>query len=155
MLVTTTEYERIVAQAEREYPNECCGVVLYKAAAREDRLFLAFRNIQDELHAREPERYSRTARTAYAIGVNDYMRLDGEVEKGYRPVIYHSHIDAGAYFSETDKRIALQGGGEPLYPDAVYVVVSVVKGKVADAKAFAWDPARDDFLEVPFQRSLP
>lgn len=155
MIVTTKEYGRIVAQAEEEYPNECCGAVLYRADAPDDRLFVPFRNIQDELHAREPERYPRTARTAYAIGVNDYMRLDSEVGNGYRPVIYHSHIDVGAYFSETDKRIALQGGGEPLYPDAVYVVVSVAQGKVLDAKAFAWDPGRDDFIEVSFQHSLP
>jgi proteasome lid subunit RPN8/RPN11 len=42
-------------------------------------------------------------------------------------VIYHSHVDAGAYFSETDRRQALVGG-EPAYPNAVYVVTSVVAG---------------------------
>ena len=56
-------------------------------------------------------------------------------------VIYHSHIDAGAYFSATDRRNALIDG-EPTYPDAVYVVLSVVSGRVVDAQAFVWDRDR-------------
>ena len=61
--------------------------------------------------------------------------------------IYHSHIDAGAYFSATDKRNALING-EPAYPEAVYVVVSVVEGKVVDAQAFVWAPTTRDFVAV-------
>ena len=54
---------------------------------------------------------------------------------GYRvATIYHSHIDTGAYFSETDTRNALIDG-EPAYPDAAYVVVSVVEGKLATRPA--------------------
>ncbi len=52
--------------------------------------------------------------------------------------IYHSHIDTGAYFSATDRQNALIDG-EPTYPDAVYVVVSVVEGRADAAGAFAWD----------------
>jgi len=150
MSVTPEEFKRIVAQAEREYPNECCGAVLVKEGCPEDRVFLQCRNIQDELHAREPERYPRTARTAYHIGPEDFRAIDDRVAKGYHPLIYHSHIDTGAYFSETDKRIAVFQG-EPLNPNATYLVVSVLQGKVADANAFAWDPGRRDFLPVPFR----
>lgn len=150
MSVTAQEFKRIVAQAEGEYPNECCGAVLVKDGSPADRVFLPCGNIQDELHAREPERYPRTARTAYHIGPDDFRAIDERVAKGYRPLIYHSHIDAGAYFSETDKRIALFEG-EPLYPNAIYLVVSVLEGKVADANAFAWDPERRDFRPIPFR----
>ena len=70
--------------------------------------------------------------------------------EGYRvATIYHSHIDTGAYFSETDKRNALVDG-EPAYPDAVYVVISVMGGRPNGANAFAWDPARRDFLPLEF-----
>ena len=62
-------------------------------------------------------------------------------------VIYHSHVDAGAYFSETDRRNALLGG-EPSYPDSTYVVTSVVNGRVDAMAAFRWDAARRDFLPV-------
>ena len=56
-------------------------------------------------------------------------------------VIYHSHVDAGAYFSETDRRQALVGG-EPAYPGAVYVVTSVVRGaRRRDRRRSAGTPA--------------
>jgi adenylyltransferase/sulfurtransferase len=150
MIVTREEFQQIVAQAEREYPSECCGAILVKDGSPETRLFLPCRNIQDELHAREPDRYPRTARTAYHIGPDGFRVIDDKVGEGYRPLIYHSHIDAGAYFSDTDKRIALFQG-EPLYPNVIYLVVSVMQGKVAEANAFTWNPGRGDFLPIPFQ----
>jgi proteasome lid subunit RPN8/RPN11 len=66
-------------------------------------------------------------------------------------VIYHSHIDAGAYFSETDRRQALFGD-EPMYPGVAYVVASV-RGSatgpaVDDTAAFRWDAGRRDFASV-------
>jgi len=63
-------------------------------------------------------------------------------------VIYHSHVDTGAYFSPTDKRNALING-EPAYPDAVYVVLSVMDGKVAGTGCFVWDAGARDFVETP------
>jgi hypothetical protein len=39
--------------------------------------------------------------------------------------------------------------GEPFYPAATYVVVSVMEGKVADIRAFVWTPAARDFVECP------
>jgi hypothetical protein len=59
-------------------------------------------------------------------------------------------VDTGAYFSATDRQNALING-EPSYPEAVYVVVSVVGGRAADAAAFVWDTAERDFVptELP------
>jgi proteasome lid subunit RPN8/RPN11 len=143
MIFTGDELAQIRAQAEAEYPAECCGVLLLKAG---DRLLFPCRNIQDNLHASDPAKHPRDARTAYFIDPKDLLTIGRREGEGYRvAVIYHSHVDAGAYFSETDKRNALIGG-EPTYPDAVYVVVSVVKGKVADARAFVWDAAARDFV---------
>ena len=76
------------------------------------------------------------------------MKIGRLEEEGFRvAVIYHSHVDAGAYFSETDRRQALVGE-EPAYPDAVYVVTSVVDGVVATAAAFRWSAAARDFAAV-------
>lgn len=152
MIVTRDELKRIVTQAEKEYPNECCGAILIKDSPK-DRVFLPCRNIQDEFHAKEPARYPRTARTAYHIAPDDFRAIDDLVAKGYRPLIYHSHIDVGAYFSETDKQQALFNG-EPLYPQAIYVVLSVVEGKVAAAAAFAWHPDKRDFVPLDFSVAL-
>ncbi len=41
--------------------------------------------------------------------------------------------------------------GEPAYPDAVYVVLSVVERRVVDAAAFVWDPSARDFVPTELQ----
>lgn len=149
MIVTAEEFAQIRRQAEAEYPHECCGVILVKKGPGGERRLFSCRNIQNELHARDPVRYPRDAGTAYSVAPDDLLKI-GQLESQEFNVwtIYHSHIDAGAYFSETDKRHAAPGG-EPLYPGAYYLVVSVVDHTVTGASAFGWDPARRDFLPVP------
>jgi proteasome lid subunit RPN8/RPN11 len=153
--LTSEEYARVEAQAVTEYPAECCGVVLTGPGAASERLLLPCRNIQDELNRKDPDRHPRNARTAYYIDPRDLLIIGRREAEGYRvATIYHSHIDTGAYFSETDKRNALVNG-EPAYPDAVYVVVSVMEGRPNGANAFAWDSARRDFLPVEFTVPSP
>jgi proteasome lid subunit RPN8/RPN11 len=148
-ILTSDELERARAQAAAEYPAECCGVVLTRTGEPPQRIFFPCRNVQDQLHARDPERHPRDARTAYYIDPRDLLSIGRREAEGYRvATIYHSHIDAGAYFSETDRRNALIDG-DPAYPDAVYVVMSVVSGRVDDVKAYAWDPGRREFAVMP------
>ncbi len=146
MIFTAEEWARIHAQAEAEYPSECCGVLLTRAGAPADRLLLPCRNVQDELHAKDPARHPRDARTAYFIDSKDLLAIGRREGQGYQvAVIYHSHIDAGAYFSATDRQNAMING-EPTYPEAIYVVLSVLAGKVAAAAAFAWRQDQRDFV---------
>jgi len=145
VILTPEESEQIQGQAVREYPAESCGVVLTRG---DERRLMPCRNIQDELHARDPERHPRDARTAYYIDPADLLKIGRLEGEGFTvAVIYHSHIDAGAYFSETDRRNALMGD-EPCYPAATYVVTSVVAGRVDAMAAFAWDATRRDFLTI-------
>ena len=145
MILTPEEYSRIQAQALAEYPSECCGVVMERPGASPERLLLACRNIQNELHAKDPTRHPRDARTAYYIDPRDLIAMGRHEAQGFRVLtIYHSHIDAGAYFSPTDRANALING-EPAYPDAVYLVLSVVERRVAEVGVFRWDPAIRDF----------
>jgi [CysO sulfur-carrier protein]-S-L-cysteine hydrolase len=149
-ILTLPEFERVRAQAEGEYPSECCGIVMARPGTPPERLLIPCRNIQGELHAKDPARH-RDARTAYYIDPRDLLAIGRREADGYRVVtIYHSHIDTGAYFSETDKRNALVNG-DPAYPDATYVVVSVIEGRVTGAGAFRWDDLRRDFLPVDLQ----
>jgi [CysO sulfur-carrier protein]-S-L-cysteine hydrolase len=153
MILTAEELAQVRVQAEAEYPAECCGVLLIQAGAPGDRLLLPCRNIQDELHAKDPSRHPRDARTAYFIDPKDLLAIGRREARGYAvAVIYHSHIDAGAYFSPTDTRNALING-EPTYPHALYVVLSVMAGKAVDARAFAWDPRALDFVPQGVQPS--
>jgi [CysO sulfur-carrier protein]-S-L-cysteine hydrolase len=151
MILTAEEYARIQAQAVAEYPSECCGVVMEKPGAPPERVLLACRNIQDELHAKDPKRHPRDARTAYYIDPRDLIAMGRREAQGFRVLtIYHSHIDAGAYFSPTDKHNALVNG-EPAYPDATYVVVSVVQRRVDGTGAFRWDAALRDFAPIDWR----
>ncbi len=145
MVLTAAEQEAIRAQAVEEYPFESCGVIL---ARGDERRLLRCRNVQNELHARDPVRYTRDARTAYYIDPKDLLRIGDLERQGFGvAVIYHSHVDAGAYFSETDRRQAVLGG-EPAYPGAAYVVTSVLRGVVAAVAAFRWDAAHRDFVPM-------
>jgi len=152
MTLTAEELARVRAQAEAEYPSECCGVLLTRDSPAPDRLLMPCRNIQDELHAKDPVRHPRDSRTAYFIDPTDLLTIGRREGDGYRvATIYHSHVDTGAYFSATDRQNALIEG-EPAYPDAVYVVLSVVDRRVADAAAFVWDAGARDFVATPLEK---
>jgi proteasome lid subunit RPN8/RPN11 len=152
MILTPEELVRVQAQAVAEYPAECCGVLLARGTSGSDRLLMPCRNIQNELHAKDPVRHPRDARTAYFIDPRDLLTIGRSEGEGYRvATIYHSHIDTGAYFSATDRQNALING-EPAYPDAVYVVLSVVERRFADASAFVWDPSARDFASTELKK---
>lgn len=152
MILTPDELARVQVQAVAEYPAECCGVLLAREAPTPDRLLLMCRNIQDELHAKDAVRHPRDSRTAYFIDPKDLLTIGRREGQGYRvATIYHSHIDTGAYFSATDRQNALIGG-DPAYPDAVYVVLSVVERRMVDAAAFVWDKAARDFVPTDFKK---
>ena len=67
-------------------------------------------------------------------------------------IIYHSHVDVGAYFSETDRRMAMMGQDprrhDPLYPEVTHVVMAVTRDRVEQVNAFRWNPTTRDFPPV-------
>jgi proteasome lid subunit RPN8/RPN11 len=139
--------KQIFEQAEREYPSECCGMIL-GPSDKPDALtrIRPLRNVQDEYHKRDPENFPRTAQTAYFMDSTGLLRIHKEARqtKEEIKIIYHSHIDTGAYLSEEDKRIALSEE-EPVYPGVAYLVISVIKGKAAEWNLFEWDSSAKDF----------
>lgn len=153
MILTEAELATIRRQAEAEYPAECCGVLLVQPGGEPVRRLRPCRNIQDRLHAEDPQRFPRDSRTAYYMAHEDLLELSREEMRGWAvEVIYHSHIDVGAYFSETDRRNALIDG-EPAYPQATYVVVAVDGGRAGAARAYRWEAAAREFVEVPMPES--
>jgi proteasome lid subunit RPN8/RPN11 len=131
---------RIEAHALREHPNECCGLILGPVGepgiARRLRECV---NAQDAFHRSSPAEFPRTGRNAYFMDPVELLAIERErVERDEAiRVIYHSHCDADAYFSEEDVKRALYDG-KPIFPDAVYLVISVKAEETAGMKVFYW-----------------
>jgi len=152
MTLTEQDLKGIIAHAEEGYPDEVCGIVIGKAADPKTNAVRRCLNVANTYHQEDPIRYPRDARTAYIMDPQDLLRIQLEADaKGLDfLVIYHSHTDHDAYFSPTDRELALFEG-EPLWPGTQYLVVSVRNKKAQDFKLFIWDPLIKDFknLMVP------
>ncbi len=99
------------------------------------------------MHANDPARYLRDARRAYCFGKRDIVALQKSLGGGTpAKIIYHSHIDVGAYFSLADQEGALFDG-EPAYP-VEHVVVDIRADGTCTAKQFAWDARQRVYIEV-------
>src|SRR6185312_9955052 len=109
--------------------------------------------------------YFRDARTFFSFNEKRFAdAVDASAREG-RPVkvLYHSHLDAGAYFSKTDAAVlsmgeppAFEGGPATLGPGPAwplaFLVTSVMAGAVAEHGLFLWDPGAGAF--VPGQLSV-
>jgi proteasome lid subunit RPN8/RPN11 len=138
----------IVAQAEREFPYECCGFVIADGAAEQTR---PIRNIQNQKHAENPTEHPRDARTAFLMDPKEHLAALEEVDRNKLPLklVYHSHPDHDAYFSPTDRARACSfDPTEPDYPETAHVVLSVQAGKFVRAAVFVWDAGHKDFVET-------
>ena len=147
-VISSDSFAAIIAQAEREFPFECCGFIIGDADREEVR---PIRNIQNEKHAADPTTFSRDARTAYLMDPKEQLQVLKETDQRRLQLkaIYHSHPDHDAYFSATDRARACSfDPSEPDYPDLCYIVISVRGGRLARAAAFKWDAERRDFVET-------
>jgi proteasome lid subunit RPN8/RPN11 len=144
--------ERVDAEALAGYAKdeESCGLLLGPAS---DGLLvdaiLPMVNRAKKLHELDPETYPRTARMYFDIDPLKFQRAIENGDTDGRPVkvLYHSHLDVGAYFSETDASAAKMGGDAPTYQLA-YLVTSVRKEGVDDRKLFIWDESTRAFVEA-------
>ena len=151
IVIRSDNFAAMVAQAEREFPYECCGFIVGDGPAEQVR---PIRNIQNQKHAEDPNSHPRDARTAFLMDPREHLAVLEEIDRKKLALkaVYHSHPDHDAYFSPTDRAQACSfDPGEPDYPETAYVVLSVKAGKFACAAAFAWDPERKDFVETEIQ----
>lgn len=146
----------LFAEASAAWPREACGAITGRAGEPGSLTLHPFLNLQDKLHALDPERYPRDARTAYALDPLKLQRLvdAAEAEGKVLIALYHSHPDHPSYFSATD-RAAAAPFGLPSFPDASQLVVSVFNAEVRDLKAFHWDPIKSDWIERPIEGAPP
>ena len=99
------------------------------------------------LHALDPLTYPRTAVIAYAMDPKELEKAMGEAPGAKLKAFYHSHPNHDAYFSDEDKAFACPFG-EPNFPGAAQIVVSIYGGAVRRICAYAWSDGANDFVEV-------
>lgn len=150
MGLTQQELKEIFAHAEEGYPDEVCGIVIGKPGDPRTNAVRRCTNLATRYHQDDPTRYPRDAKTAYIMDPKELLRIQSEADaKGLEFIlIYHSHTDHEAYFSRTDRELALFDGA-PLWPNVGYLVVSVKEGKIHNFKVFIWDSLINDFMEEP------
>ncbi|MBF0491187.1 MAG: M67 family metallopeptidase [Deltaproteobacteria bacterium] len=144
--------KQICLQTEKAYPSEACGILIGPKEHHNAIGLFPIKNIQDELHAQDPEKYSRTSKNAYYMDPKDVSIVEREAaDKDFEfKVIYHSHPDHEVYFSEEDKLMA-GPWGEPNNPNLHWVVVSVREGKAVAASLFSWEDEKKDYSEKKFR----
>ncbi len=149
LLISTPAWDAICEHAKLSFPEECCGVVLCNG--KTDQVH-QLRNIQNDLHALDPKTFPRTAAIAYAMDMQELeiVLQQAEREGANLKAFYHSHPDHEAYFSQEDKAFATPFG-EPTFPNAAQIVVSIYAGIINRIRAFAWSEEGQDFAEVPIQ----
>lgn len=132
--------------------EEACGYLRGPAGDTRCDEHVRMVNVANKLHALDPETYFRTARMFFAFNEKKFVDAVESSAREGRPVkvLYHSHLDAGAYFSPTDAAVMSMGeppkaeGGEiemgpgPAWPLA-FLVTSVRAGKVDEHRVFIWD----------------
>jgi len=139
---------QVQAHALECYPSESCGFVS-GPASEPTRLDATTRqeNEADKFHKLDPATFPRTSRTYFKINELRAARAFEQGDASGQPikVIYHSHCDAGAYFSQEDAA-TFASDGLLMWP-AAFIVVSVMQGKLADTKLWVHVPGTNTFAE--------
>jgi [CysO sulfur-carrier protein]-S-L-cysteine hydrolase len=141
----------VVRQAEAGYPEEVCGIIIGHPEAPETYRVRRVTNIANREPQEDPGGVPRDARTAYKMDPLEQLRVLREVDQcGWEVVaFYHSHPDHDAYFSHMDRERAVGPDGEPIWPGAAYLVVSVMGGRARGAASYCWDPRERGFVDTP------
>ena len=149
--LTEAAWQQICQHAQETFPEECCGVILNNGTTDQVQ---RLKNIQNQLHALDPQTYPRTAVIAYAMDIKELEAvMDAAQKNGAKlKAFYHSHPKHEAYFSAEDKAFACPFG-EPTFPESAQIVISVYDRQVRGICAYAWSDEQQDFIEVPLQKT--
>ncbi|MFL2665623.1 MAG: Mov34/MPN/PAD-1 family protein [Dehalococcoidia bacterium] len=145
--VSSETINEIYIHARNEFPSECCGWIL---GEKNSNLASIVRQAKNQYSpTNHPSKPDRSSETAYVISGKDLIELNESFEKNIVPkIIYHSHPNGKAYFSETDINNAMSPwGSEPSYP-VQQIVIGINEKEIVQAKQFAWDYTSKKFIEI-------
>lgn len=120
---------QIELEAEKAYPNECCGIIVGAIKNNKKYAVQILASINDSAKS---ERYHR-----FVITPETMLKAEQLARLIHLDIIgfYHSHPDCPAVPSEYDTTHAL-----PVYS---YIIVLVVNGKVLEFTSWELDKAAD------------
>lgn len=136
---------RLVALCEADPAREVCGFLVRREGELD---VVPVENVADRYHAADPVAFPRTSRDSFLMDPRAQLRVHQELAAGGGEIVavYHSHVEAGAYFSEKDRADAVVDGLQ-LLPGAEYLVLGVREGRVTEVKRFRYEAG--SFVEIP------
>ncbi len=122
------------------YPEEGCGVIFKGPNGLRA---VPLKNVYDKYHARFPDQFPRTNKTAYRMEELELARQTETAEAAGEALVcvFHSHCDVGSYFSKEDSDMAAPDGIE-MRPGIKWLVVAVDARKITVAKLFTFANGR-------------
>jgi proteasome lid subunit RPN8/RPN11 len=117
MRIPRALFDDVVAHAQAEAPNECCGMI----ASHDGQAVAVHRAINTAASA-----------LRYEIDPLEILRIETEIDDAGLDLgaIYHSHTRSAPYPSQTDVNLA-----SPLYPNVLYVIVGLA-GAEPEVRAY-------------------
>jgi proteasome lid subunit RPN8/RPN11 len=108
MRISRELYDQIIAHAQADAPNECCGMI----ATRNGEAVTVY-----------PAANAAASPLRYEIDGAEQYRIQMAIDDAGNDLgaIYHSHTRSAPFPSQTDINLAF-------YPDALYVIVGLANG---------------------------
>jgi proteasome lid subunit RPN8/RPN11 len=134
--------------AREAFPEECCGFILYDVE-NDVEVVRRITNVASERHEADPELYPRDGKDGYVMHERELLAVTKEIEAQDFELrcIYHSHPNGRAYFSKEDEARAKMFD-EPIYPEAVYIVIGVDGQSITGMAGYLWNEERLEYEEV-------
>jgi proteasome lid subunit RPN8/RPN11 len=129
------------AHALETWPEECCGLVTGKGPGSHQSVHRC-RNDMTLLHRGDPVGHPRDGRAAFHMNESDALRACREAGRAGEQVtaVYHSHVGAGAGFSQLDQEFASDEVFP--FPDADHIVIALAQRGVRELALFRRDASR-------------
>ena len=137
----------VYREARAAFPAECCGWLTGPAGGDGVDMIRPAVNAQDG--GAHPTVSERTAERAYVLNSGDLLALNASLDSDTPArIIYHSHPNGQAYFSDTDRTVAASPWGDgPAYP-VQQLVVGIDAERVVESALFGWDEDAGGFVEL-------
>jgi proteasome lid subunit RPN8/RPN11 len=133
ILLDNEQLAQMRAHGERDYPFECCGLMLGRFADGRKQVVETY----PISNAREEE----AKRNRFLIRPEELMRGEQYAREKHLDVVgfYHSHPD--------DRAVPSQYDLEHAWPTYSYIVVSVENGRAVDLRSWEMESDRSQFTE--------